>query len=133
MWAGFAGAGGIIGLFVSAFIIDDLTWPWVFPLPVPSPASPVLTIALRAQLPERQHRFDVPGSILSAVAIGGFVLGFHEGPEKGWTDPFTLAATRRRGRRGVRLRRGRTPAGGPVARRPAFRYRGFRCRHRSPW
>src|SRR3546814_6241531 len=33
-WAGFAGAGGIIGLFVSAALIDNVTWPWVFALPV---------------------------------------------------------------------------------------------------
>src|SRR3546814_6362988 len=32
-WAGFAGAGGILGLFVSAALIDNVTWPWVFALP----------------------------------------------------------------------------------------------------
>ena len=36
-------------------------------------------------------RFDVVGSVLSALAIGGLVLGIHEGPEKGWTDVLTLS------------------------------------------
>jgi predicted MFS family arabinose efflux permease len=36
-------------------------------------------------------RFDVAGSLLSAVAIGAIVLGIHEGPEAGWTSP--IAAT----------------------------------------
>ena len=34
MWAGFAGAGGIIGLFVSSIVVDNFTWPWVFAMPV---------------------------------------------------------------------------------------------------
>jgi predicted MFS family arabinose efflux permease len=38
------------------------------------------------------HRFDVVGSVLSALAIGGLVLGIHEGPEKGWTYPLTMVA-----------------------------------------
>jgi len=29
--------------------------------------------------------------VLSALAIGGLVLGIHEGPEKGWTDVLTLS------------------------------------------
>ena len=45
-WAGFAGAGGIIGLFASAAIIDNATWPWVFALPIALAAvSFVLTTA----------------------------------------------------------------------------------------
>ncbi|MGD9753326.1 MAG: hypothetical protein AB7W59_20220 [Acidimicrobiia bacterium] len=31
------------------------------------------------------------GSVVSAFAVGGLVLGFHEGPERGWTDPVTIA------------------------------------------
>lgn len=38
------------------------------------------------------HRFDTVGSVLSALAIGGLVLGIHEGPETGWTYPLTLVA-----------------------------------------
>src|SRR5690606_2793528 len=30
IWAGFAGAGGILGLVSSAAIVDYATWPWVF-------------------------------------------------------------------------------------------------------
>lgn len=46
-WAGFAGAGGIIGLFASGAIIDNATWPWVFALPVAlASASFVLAVAV---------------------------------------------------------------------------------------
>lgn len=34
IWAGVAGGGGVLGLFVSAAIIDDAMWPWVFAVPV---------------------------------------------------------------------------------------------------
>ena len=34
IWSGFAGAGGILGLFVSSFLIDQFTWPWLFAMPI---------------------------------------------------------------------------------------------------
>src|SRR5690606_16152984 len=93
-WAGFAGAGGIIGLFVSAAIIDNATWQWVFALPIALAAvSFVLTIAFVPHSVEHTDTgFDVAGSILSAVAVGGVVLAFHEGPEQGWNAAITVAA-----------------------------------------
>jgi EmrB/QacA subfamily drug resistance transporter len=92
IWSGFAGAGGILGLFVSSFLIDQFTWPWLFAMPVAF-AAISLVMTLRSVGNSREHtegRFDTIGSVLSAVAIGGLVLGIHEGPEKGWTDALTL-------------------------------------------
>jgi EmrB/QacA subfamily drug resistance transporter len=92
VWAGFAGAGGILGLIVSSIIVDNFTWPWVFAMPVLM-AVIALGIAAYAVPHSREHhegRFDVLGSILSALAVGGLVLGIHEGPEAGWTSPVSL-------------------------------------------
>lgn len=93
-WAGFAGAGGIIGLFASAAVIDNASWPWVFTLPIAfAAASFVLAAAFVPHSVERAETgFDVAGSFLSAVAVGGLVLAFHEGPEQGWTAGITVAA-----------------------------------------
>lgn len=93
-WAGFAGAGGIIGLFASAAIIDNATWPWVFALPIALAAvSFVLTAAFVPHSVEHTGAgFDIAGSLLSILAVGGLVLAFHEGPERGWTDAVTVAA-----------------------------------------
>ncbi len=93
-WAGFAGAGGIIGLFASAAIIDNATWPWVFTLPVAlASAAFVLTVAVVPHSVEHvEAGFDVVGSVLSAMAVGAVVLAVHEGPERGWTDAVTLTA-----------------------------------------
>lgn len=93
IWAGFAGSGGIIGLFVAAFMVDVVTWRWMFVLPIGLAAvSAVATVRFVPNSREvNEHRFDIGGSILSALAIGGIVLGIHEGPERGWTDGITLA------------------------------------------
>jgi EmrB/QacA subfamily drug resistance transporter len=92
IWAGFAGAGGILGLVVSSFVVDNVTWPWVFALPIVMAAA-ALALSIAVVPHSKEHaegRFDTVGSILSAVAIGAFVLGIHEGPEVGWTAPIAL-------------------------------------------
>lgn len=93
IWSGFAGAGGIIGLFVSSFIVDYMTWPWLFAVPIAIALfALVMTLGSVGNSTEApEGRFDVVGSIVSALAIAGLVLGIHEGPEKGWTDPLALA------------------------------------------
>lgn len=94
IWAGFAGAGGIVGLFASAAIIDNATWPWVFALPIVlATMSLALTAAFVPHSVEHiEAGFDIAGSLLSVVAVGGLVLTFHEGPEQGWSAPITLLA-----------------------------------------
>jgi EmrB/QacA subfamily drug resistance transporter len=94
-WAGFAGAGGIIGLFVSAAVVDHATWPWVFALPIALvTVAFVLTVAFVPHSVEHTEAgFDVAGSILSVAAVGGLVLAFHEGPERGWSSTIAVAAT----------------------------------------
>src|SRR3546814_9201326 len=75
-WAGFAGAGGILGLFVSAALIDNVTWPWVFALPVA--LAVVSFLATAAFVPNSvEHAeagFDVLGSLLAVAAVGGPLL-----------------------------------------------------------
>lgn len=94
IWAGFAGAGGILGLVVSAAIIDNATWPWIFAVPIAlAAASAALTAVFVPH--SREHvsgGFDTGGSLLSILAVGGLVLGLHEGPDRGWSDPVTITA-----------------------------------------
>lgn len=94
IWAAFAGGGSMISMFVSAFTVDVLTWRWVFALPLllVSISAVMTTKFAPNSLEHSHHRFDTTGSVLSAVAIGGLVLGVHEGPEIGWTAPLTVAA-----------------------------------------
>jgi EmrB/QacA subfamily drug resistance transporter len=92
VWAGFAGAGGILGLFFSSAMVDWFTWPWLFAMPL---ALCVVSFVLSLRVVDNsrevhEHSFDIAGSVWSALAIGGLVLGIHEGPEHGWTEPLTL-------------------------------------------
>ncbi len=89
VWAGFAGAGGILGLVGSALVVDNASWPWVFAMPVVL-AAVALAVTMRFVPHSREHvdhRFDTVGSVLSALAVGALVLGIHEGPEAGWSSP----------------------------------------------
>jgi EmrB/QacA subfamily drug resistance transporter len=94
VWAGFAATGGVLGLFGSAAIIDNATWPWVFGIPVAfATISLVLTGPFVPHSREHAHAgFDVAGSLLSVVAVGGLVLAVQEGPERGWTSSLTVIA-----------------------------------------
>ena len=92
IWTGVAGGGGMIGMFVSAFMVDVVTWRWLFAFPIVLIAAS-LVLSLR-YVPESredsEHPFDIAGSVLSFLGIGGLVLGIHEGPERGWGDPITV-------------------------------------------
>jgi len=92
VWAGFAGAGGILGLLSSSIVVDNVTWPWVFATPtLLAAAALVMTVAVVPRSRDEAHgQFDTLGSFLSAIAVGGLVLAVHEGPEVGWNDPLTV-------------------------------------------
>ena len=92
VWAGFAGAGGILGLLSSSIVVDNFTWPWVFLAPtVLALAALVMTVVVVPRSREdHDGQFDTLGSFLSAIAVGGLVLAVHEGPEVGWTAPLTV-------------------------------------------
>lgn len=94
IWSGVAGSGGLIGMFASAFMVDYVTWRWLFVLPI---ALVAISFAYTQRFvpnstEDEGHPFDVGGSILSLFAIGGIVLGIHEGPERGWGDWLTVSA-----------------------------------------
>ena len=88
IWSGFAGGGGVLGLLSSAILVDNFTWPWLFLGPVVlAGAAAVMTVIYVPHSKEHSEgRFDIGGSVLSALAVGGLVLGIHEGPEVGWTS-----------------------------------------------
>jgi EmrB/QacA subfamily drug resistance transporter len=93
IWAGVAGSGGLLGLIGASFIVDAVTWPWVFALIlVPGIlALGVVVFAVPDSVENEGHRFDLTGAILSSLAIGGLVLGIQEGPERGWSHQLTIA------------------------------------------
>ncbi|MCZ4602298.1 MFS transporter [Streptomyces sp. Lzd4kr] len=92
VWTGVAGGGGILGMFLSALLVDVADWRWLFVLPV------VLVLAALAMtlksvpnsLVTSAHPFDATGALVSTVAVIGLIFVLQEGPERGWTAPATL-------------------------------------------
>lgn len=94
VWTGVAGAGGILGMFLSAVLVDFLSWRWLFALPVVLVviSAVMATRAVPSSRKRSPHRFDTLGSILSLLAVMGASFALHEGPVIGWTTPETLVA-----------------------------------------
>lgn len=92
IWTGVAGGGGILGMFLSAVLVDFLDWRWLFVLPVVLVIFAAL-MSLRAIPNSREHsehRFDLGGAVLAMIALVGSILFLHEGPAVGWTAQITL-------------------------------------------
>ncbi|MET7597678.1 MULTISPECIES: MFS transporter [unclassified Streptomyces] len=92
VWTGVAGGGGILGMFLSAALVDVASWRWLFALPV-ALVVVALVLTLRSVPDSREktgHSFDTVGALTSVVAVAGLVYALQEGPEAGWTAPATL-------------------------------------------
>ncbi|MFD7895752.1 MFS transporter [Streptomyces sp. NPDC059743] len=92
VWTGVAGGGGILGMFLSALLVDVASWRWLFALPV---ALILAALAMTAKsVPNSRetsaHRFDTAGALLSTLAVTGLIFVLQEGSERGWTAPVTL-------------------------------------------
>lgn len=93
VWTGVAGGGGILGMFLSAALVDVASWRYLFVLPV---ALVVVALVMaRRSVPDTRepsrHSFDTVGSLASVVAVTGLVFFLQEGPERGWTAALPLA------------------------------------------
>ncbi|MFJ4783732.1 MFS transporter [Streptomyces sp. NPDC088794] len=92
VWTGVAGGGGILGMFLSALLVDVADWRWLFVLPVILVVV-ALAMTLKSVPNSRErsvHSFDTVGALLSSVAAVGLIFVLQEGPEHGWTAPLTL-------------------------------------------
>lgn len=89
MWTAVAGGGGILGMYLSALLVDVTSWRWLFALPIALTAAALL-ISVRT-VPNSRARatgpFDLLGSLTSIVAAVGFTFALHEAPTLGWGDP----------------------------------------------
>lgn len=81
VWTGVAGGGGILGMFLSAALVDVANWRWLFVLPV-ALVIVALVMALRSVPNSREksgHTFDTVGALTSIVAVVGLIFVLQEG------------------------------------------------------
>lgn len=92
MWTAVAGGGGILGMYLSALLVDIASWRWLFALPIVLTAAALL-IGARAVPNSRDEapgRFDALGALTSIIATVGLTFALHEAPSLGWADPIVL-------------------------------------------
>ena len=92
IWAGFAGAGGTLGILASGALLEQFSWNSIFVVTAALAALACLGVVLVVPSTKAEERvaLDPRGSIISAIGIGLLVLGIIEGPERGWTNPLTV-------------------------------------------
>jgi EmrB/QacA subfamily drug resistance transporter len=74
LWSSLAGIAGLIGPFLGGVLVDAASWRLVFLINVPF-AVAIVVLAGRhvpeSRDPAHHARFDYPGAVLGAVALGG--------------------------------------------------------------
>lgn len=94
VWTAVAGGGGLLGMYLSAVLVDVVGWRWLFVLPLILVVAAGL-LGARA-VPVRHERpttpFDRLGAATSVVAAVGLTLALHEGPVQGWAAPVPVLA-----------------------------------------
>ncbi|MFJ9059821.1 MFS transporter [Streptomyces sp. NPDC102409] len=94
MWAGFSGIGLAAGPVAGGVLTDAFGWPAIFLVNLPI-GTVLLVVGLR-HLGESRNpsapTIDVPGTVLSVLAVGVATYGLIEGGARGWTSPVILGS-----------------------------------------
>ncbi|MCC8930961.1 MULTISPECIES: MFS transporter [Mycobacteriales] len=92
IWAGVAGAGGLLGILGSGVLLTYWSWQSIF---VGLTGVGVFLLLCAYTIPESRQenppRMDVIGSVAVVFAIGLVVLAIIEVPARGWSDPVVVA------------------------------------------
>jgi EmrB/QacA subfamily drug resistance transporter len=94
-WSGLGGVASAAGPLVGGYLLAVASWRWVFFINVP--VSAIVIVFTVRHVPETRDptatgRVDLPGAALAVVFLAGLTYGLIEGPTRGWTSPFVLAA-----------------------------------------
>jgi EmrB/QacA subfamily drug resistance transporter len=95
VWSGATAGLAILGPFVGGLLVDTVSWRAVFLINVP-----LVLIALwltgryvrESRDAGAPRTFDVPGTLLTALAVGGLAIGTISGQQREWHSPAAFAA-----------------------------------------
>ncbi|QEC47000.1 MFS transporter [Baekduia soli] len=93
-FAAISGGGGAVGLLLGGFLVDALSWQWVFFINLPVGLA-TLVLALRvvpeSRAGDRAGGFDLAGATLVTGGLGLLTYTIVKTQEFGWTSARTLA------------------------------------------
>jgi EmrB/QacA subfamily drug resistance transporter len=95
VWSGASAGLAMVGPVVGGLLVDTLSWRAVFLINVP-----LVLIALwltaryvrESRATDAPRGFDVFGTVLTALAVGGLVVGTIAGQQREWRSPVAFAA-----------------------------------------
>ncbi|SFD58529.1 drug resistance transporter, EmrB/QacA subfamily [Micromonospora sediminimaris] len=99
-WSGLSGVSTALGPFIGGWLIDALSWRWIFFLNVP--LAVLVVLATLRWVPESRdenasrkrgtRQFDVAGALLGALALAGVTYALVDAPDRGLDSPAVVAA-----------------------------------------
>ena len=91
-WSGFSGVAAAAGPFLGGYVLNVLSWRWIFLLNLPVAAA-VVVLSLRhvpeSRDPGAPQRLDLAGAALCAVALGSLTYGLIDAGANGLTPVAT--------------------------------------------
>ena len=86
LWGGVAGLATLVGPILGGVLVDSLGWEWIFFVNVPVGIIAFgLAVWLVPSLETNDHKFDIPGIVLSGVGLFLLVFGIQEGNSYDWS------------------------------------------------
>ncbi len=127
VWVGVAGGGAVLGLFGSGVLLEFFGWNSFFGLNVALGlvALAGTVVAVPRSADDDPPRLDLVAALLSLVAVSAAVFGIIEGPDRGWSDPLTVAALVLGVLAGAAFTRWELRSSAPLLDPRLFRVRGF--------
>jgi EmrB/QacA subfamily drug resistance transporter len=89
-WSGFSAITAAVGPLLGGWLIDQISWRWVFFLNIPL-AVAVILISLKfvpeSRDGEAAEGTDWAGAVFATLGLGGVTFGLIESSRFGWSDP----------------------------------------------